>query len=72
MKKRRIIDWRPLAQYVGQTLTAREILELCGYSPKTGIYDTALWTNGIIREYHMGATHPNLYLVTPKIRWYVR
>ena len=28
-----------------------------------------LYTNGIIREYHIGATHPNLYLVTPNIRW---
>ena len=72
MKKRRIIDWRPLAKYVGQTLTAREILEICGYSPRTGIYDTALHTQGIIKEYHIGATHPNLYLVTPKIKWYVR
>ena len=72
MKNRRIIDWRPLAKYVGQTLTAREILEICGYSPRTGIYDTALWTNGIIKEYHRGAIHPNLYLVTQNIRWYVR
>jgi len=38
MKKRRIIDWRPLAKYVGQTLTAKEILEICGYSPKGGYW----------------------------------
>ena len=72
MKKKRIIDWRPLAKYIGQTLTAKEILEICGYSPKTGIRDTALFTYGIIREYHIGATYPNLFLVTPNIRWYVR
>jgi hypothetical protein len=35
MKKKRIIDWQPLSKYVGQALTARAILEICGYSPRT-------------------------------------
>jgi hypothetical protein len=61
-----------LAKYIGQTLTAKEILEICGYSPKTGIRDTALFKNGIIREYHKGATYPDLYLIAPNIRLYVR
>lgn len=42
------IDYRNLARYKGETLLAKEILKICGYSPKTGINDTYLAQNKII------------------------
>ncbi|GAI60215.1 unnamed protein product [marine sediment metagenome] len=60
--KRPNIDYRKLAAYKGQTLLAKEILEICGYSPNTGINDTFLAQNKIITP--ILGTYPTQWFVS--------
>jgi len=56
------IDYCKLARYKGKTLLAKEILEICGYSPKTGINDTFLAQNKIIKR--IQGTYPARWVVS--------
>lgn len=59
------IDYRKLAEYKGQSLTAKEILKICGYSPKTGIHDCMLVRKKIITP--VFGTYPRRWLVSEHI-----
>ena len=56
------IDYRKLARYKGQTLTAKEILKICGYSSRTSINDTYLAHNNIITP--IRGTFPTRWVIS--------
>ena len=63
------VDISKLGEYQGQSLTSKQIKEICCYSPSTFIKDTSLYKEDLI-ERQLGYW-PHLYKVV-KRDWTIR